>query len=116
MIATSEVSISLTIDDCSNLQGIANELAEFSTVECTYDQTIVCIVGDFGANRKGYAARIFNALYEIPIRMISYGGSSNSISILVDSQSMTRTLQLLQEVVDTDVDVNLEQTANTISY
>jgi hypothetical protein len=48
--------------------------------------------------------------------MISYGGSSNSISILVDSQSMTRTLQLLQEVVDTDVDVNLEQTANTISY
>jgi aspartate kinase len=116
MIATSEVSISLTIDDCSNLQNIASELAEFSTVECAYDQTIVCIVGDFGANRKGYAARIFNALQEIPIRIISYGGSSNSISILVDSQSMTRTLQLLQEVVDADVEVNLEQAMDTISF
>lgn len=86
MITTSEVAVSLTIDNTKNLDAIKKELEEFCSIEVDSDLTIVCIVGNFTAEKQGYALRIFDALKNIPIRMISYGGSENNISILVDTK------------------------------
>ncbi len=85
MITTSEVAVSLTIDDDSNLTEILKELNDFGSVEIDKDQTIICVVGDFLASKSGYAAQVFDSLKSIPIRMISYGGSTNNISVLVNS-------------------------------
>ena len=86
MITTSEVAVSLTIDTIKNLEAITTELREFCSVEVDSDLTIVCIVGNFTAEQEGTALRIFEALKNIPIRMISYGGSENNISVLVDTK------------------------------
>ena len=86
MITTSEVAVSLTIDNTKNLDAIKKELQEFCTIEVDSDLTIVCIVGSFTAEKQGYALRIFDALKNIPIRMISYGGSEHNVSILVDTK------------------------------
>ncbi len=86
MITTSEVAVSLTIDNTKNIDAIVKELKQFCTVEIDIDLTIVCIVGSFSAEKQGYAMRIFEALKDIPIRMISYGGSENNVSVLIDSK------------------------------
>lgn len=86
MITTSEVAVSLTIDNDKHLKEIIKELEEFGTVEVDRDQTIICIVGSFAAAKQGYASRIFDSLKSIPIRMISYGGSENNVSVLVDTK------------------------------
>jgi aspartate kinase len=83
MITTSEVAVSLTIDDASRLSEIQEELTKFGSVEIDSNQTIICIVGDFLSENKGYAQQIFGALKDIPIRMISYGGSSNNVTVLI---------------------------------
>ena len=98
MITTSEVSISLTIDSTINLEKIVNALSQFAQVEVERNQTIVCVVGDFPASHKGYAAMVFDCLREIPIRMISYGGSVNNISFLIDSHYKVQALRLLQQL------------------
>ncbi len=85
MISTSEVAVSLTIDSDKHLDEITSELQQFGIVEVDKNQTIICIVGTFGADKQGYASRIFDSLKNIPIRMISYGGSENNISLLVNS-------------------------------
>jgi len=95
MITTSEVAVSLTIDDTRNLEDILKELDKFGTVELDYDQTIICVVGDFGADKHGYAARVFEALKHIPIRMISYGGSNYNVSLLVKTADKTEALRSL---------------------
>ncbi len=95
MITTSEVAVSLTIDDPKNLNEIIAELKEYGNVEIDRDQTIVCIVGNMIAEEKGFAARVFTALEHIPIRMISYGGSRNNISLLVHTNDKKATLQAL---------------------
>lgn len=100
MITTSEVAVSLTIDNRKNLDKIIEQLSVFSTVEVDDEQTIICIVGDFVADRTGYADRIFNTLKNIPIRMISYGGSYHNVSILVSSNRKIDTLRALQKIVD----------------
>lgn len=86
MITTSEVAVSLTVDNTKNLDAIVKELKEFCSVEVDSDLTIVCIVGNFTAEKEGYALKIFDALKQIPIRMISYGGSEHNVSILVDTK------------------------------
>lgn len=86
MITTSEVAVSLTIDNTKKLDVIVKELQEFCMVEVDKDLSIVCIVGSFTAEKEGYAMKIFEALKNIPIRMISYGGSEHNVSILVDSK------------------------------
>ena len=86
MITTSEVAVSVTIDNDKNLNAIVKELQEFCSVEVDKDQTIICVVGSFSADKQGYASRIFDSLKNIPIRMISYGGSENNISVLVESK------------------------------
>jgi aspartate kinase len=97
MITTSEVAVSLTIDDNTHLSEIIKELEGFGTVEVDSDQSIICIVGDFLASKSGYAAKVFDALTEIPIRMISYGGSANNISILVNTSVKNDTLKALHK-------------------
>ena len=85
MITTSEVAVSVTIDNTKHLESIKKELQTFCSVEVDTDLTIVCIVGNFSATKQGFALRVFDSLKNIPIRMISYGGSEHNISILVDS-------------------------------
>ncbi|CAN5897000.1 aspartate kinase [soil metagenome] len=97
MITTSEVAVSVTIDNPAHLDEIMEELKSFGIVEVDKDQTIVCIVGSFKKEKQGYAVKIFEALKNIPIRMISYGGSENNVSILVDSGMKKETLQALNK-------------------
>ncbi|MCC9134961.1 aspartate kinase [Pontibacter silvestris] len=97
MITTSEVAVSLTIDNNKALNEILAELAEFGQVEVDQDQTIVCVVGDFISQRSAANLKIFESLQQIPIRMISYGGSKNNISVLIDSANKTKALTKLNE-------------------
>ena len=95
MITTSEVAVSLTIDDSKHLNEIVAELKEYGHVEIDRNQTIVCIVGNMIAEEKGFAAKVFKALQDVPIRMISYGGSRNNISVLINTNDKKATLQAL---------------------
>ena len=97
MITTSEVAVSVTIDDLSNIEAIEEELKNYGAVEVDQNLSIVCIVGDFLEDKHGFAHKIFGALQEIPIRMISYGGSNNNISLLVDTKNKINTLQKLND-------------------
>lgn len=97
MITTSEVAVSLTIDDTTYLQQISAELSHFGKIVIDYEQSIVCVVGDMVADRKGIVSKIFQALDPVPVRMISYGGSKNNISILIDSSYKQQALELLNE-------------------
>ncbi len=95
MITTSEIAVSLTIDDDSHLLEIIEEIKLYGKVEVDKDQTIICIVGDMVAEHKGVGKEIFKALENISIRMIAYGGSRNNISILVNKDYKTEALQAL---------------------
>lgn len=99
MITTSEVALSLTIDNASRLDDIIKDLNEFSTTEVDKDQTIVCVVGTFVADKPGIALKVFEALRNISLRMISYGGSENNISILIDTQYKNEALSAINEGV-----------------
>src|ERR1700760_4016227 len=95
MITTSEVAVSLTIDDTTYLDDILAELKLFGEVGVDTDQTIICLVSDFGAEKHGYAARVLEALKHIPIRMISYGGSDHNLSLLLKTADKTEALRSL---------------------
>ena len=97
MITTSEVAVSVTIDDISNLIAIEEELKNYGAVEIDKELSIVCIVGDFLEDKQGFAHKIFGALKEIPIRMISYGGSKNNVSLLIESKNKKQALSLLNK-------------------
>ncbi|RIH64120.1 aspartate kinase [Mariniphaga sediminis] len=97
MISTSEVAVSLTIDNTERLKKILNDLDKFGTVEVDHNMTIICIVGDIIGEEKGFASKLFNALDGIPIRMISYGGSRYNISVLVPNSHKEITLQALSQ-------------------
>lgn len=95
MITTSEVAVSVTIDETKYLGEITKELSDFGIVEVDVNQTIICVVGDFGANTHGFASRVFEALKHIPLRMISYGGSNYNISLLVKTDDKVEALRSL---------------------
>ena len=97
MISTSEVAVSLTIDNTLQIASIREELKKFGSVEVDTDMSIVCIVGDIIQEEKGFASKVFNALDGIPIRMISYGGSKHNISVLVPTSRKKDTLQALSD-------------------
>lgn len=97
MITTSEVAISLTVDYSEFIGQIAKDLKELGKVEIEENQTIVCIVGDFRTERVGSAPEIFEALNDIPLKMISYGGSPNSISLLIDTEHKIEALRHLSK-------------------
>ena len=97
MITTSEVAVSVTIDNTENLDQIGEELSAFGNVKIDTNLSIVSVVGLFPVDKPGYAAAIFDALRDIPVRMISYGGSENNISVLVDTQHKRQTLIALNK-------------------
>jgi aspartate kinase len=97
MITTSEVAVSITIDNPEFIKQIAKDLKELGTVEVEENQTIVCVVGDFRTERTGSAPKIFEALNTIPLKMISYGGSPNSLSLLIDTSNKIEALKLLSK-------------------
>ena len=95
MITTSEVAVSLTIDDTSSLDKIIQELESFGVVEVDTDQSIVCIVGNMVSETEGAAIKIFESLKNVPVRMISYGGSRHNISVVVEAKNKQKALQAL---------------------
>lgn len=95
MITTSEVAVSLTIDFTDNLAQIKEELNAFGTVEVDTDQSIICVVGDFSADKHGFAAKVLDSIKHIPVRMISYGGSAYNISLLVRTSDKVEALRSL---------------------
>lgn len=97
MITTSEVAVSLTIDNTYYLDSIINELKPYGDIEVDRNQTILCIVGNMVADKKGIIQGVFDALGDIPVRMISYGGSRHNISLLVDSNYKKEALKALNK-------------------
>jgi aspartate kinase len=97
MITTSEVAVSLTIDDESKVTEIEEELKKFGMVQIDKDQSIICVVGDFRADNKACVLKILEALKDIPIRMISYGGSWYNVSLVVSNEVKEQALQALHK-------------------
>lgn len=97
MISTSEVAVSVTIDDNRALHEISEELMKFGTIEIDHNQTIICIVGNKLADKEGVLKLIFNSLGTIPVRMVSFGGSKNNISLLIETPQKEKALNLLNE-------------------
>ena len=97
MITTSEVAVSLTIDNDQYLKAIKKELTQFGTVAVDANQSIICLVGSMVSEKKGVLKKIFDALGDVPVRMVSYGGSRNNISLLVNSQDKKKALINLNE-------------------
>lgn len=97
MIATSEVGVSVTIDDDRNLQSIIDELKKFATVTVDKDMVIICVVGDLVWHNSGLETIALDAMRDIPVRMISYGGSDYNISFLIRKQDKIAALNSLSK-------------------
>ena len=97
MITTSEVAVSVTIDNDVNLPLIIKELEPFGTIETDSNQTIVSVVGNEIEETKDVMKKLFDAIEPIPVRMVSYGGSKHNVTLLIDRQHKEQTLQLLNE-------------------
>ena len=97
MVTTSEVAVSVTIDDDAQLKDIIKELEPFGSIEIEREQAIVSIVGNEINETKNVLQHLFNSLTDIPVRMVNYGGSHHNISILIPKQYKTKTLQLLNK-------------------
>ena len=99
MVTTSEVGVSLTIDNKRHLPEILDELKKFGTVTVDEDMVIICVVGDLDWQNLGFEASVIDALKNIPVRMISYGGSNYNISLLVKAKDKKMALQALSDNV-----------------
>ena len=97
MICTSEVGVSMSIDDKTNLPAILNELKKLGVVEVDDGMCIICVVGDLDWRNVGFESIAAQALKDIPVRMISYGGSNHNISFLVAASDKQRALQALSK-------------------
>jgi aspartate kinase len=95
MITTSEVAVSVTIDSDIYIKEISRELEAYGTVEIDTNQTIVSIVGNEITDTKDVMFRLFESIKEIPVRMVSYGGSRHNISLLIPRSYKEQTLQVL---------------------
>jgi len=97
MVTTSEVGVSVTIDNTKHLDEIVNDLKKFGTVTVDSDMVIICVVGDMPYENVGFQAKVVSALKDIPVRMISYGGSNYNISFLVKGEDKQKALQALSK-------------------
>ncbi len=97
MITTSEVSISLTLDNDEHLEAIEKELREFGSIEIERNNTIVCVVGQMGREYSGIAARVMDCLCNVPVKMISYGASHRSMVVLISTENKVAALQSLND-------------------
>lgn len=95
MIVTSEVGVSVTIDNEHKLNDILEELRKLGTVTVDRNMVIICVVGDLEWQNRGFEAEVVNALKDVPVRMISYGGSNYNISLLIKASDKVRALKLL---------------------
>jgi len=95
MVTTSEVGVSVSIDNAKRLDEIVNELKKFGTVTVDKDMVIICVVGDMPFENVGFQAKVVGALSQIPVRMISYGGSNYNISFLIKAEDKKRALNAL---------------------
>lgn len=102
MVCTSEVGVSVTIDNDAHLADILDELKKYGTVMTEKDMTIICVVGDLDYNNVGFETLTCGALKDIAVRMISYGGSAHNISFLVRGEDKKRTLQALSDTLFND--------------
>lgn len=97
MITTSEIAVSITIDQNIHLPSIETELKKFGTIEVDKDQTIICIVGNRVMDNQSALKKVFDSLIDIPVRMVSCGGSANNISVLISKEYRDRALNALNE-------------------
>lgn len=99
MITTSEIAVSLTIDDDKHLEAILEEVKRFGVVEVDQDQSIICVVGNNVMYEQGITHKVLEALDDIAIRMISFGGSKNNISFLVNKEDKASTLKKINQSI-----------------
>ena len=99
MIATSEVGVSMSIDNATHLTEIVDELKKYGTVTVDSDMCIICVVGDLDWSNLGFETWATDALKDIPVRMISYGGSNYNISFLIKASDKKRALQNLSDTL-----------------
>jgi aspartate kinase len=97
MVSTSEVAVSVTVDSDQFLPQIEEELKSFGSIEVDRGQTIICIVGNMLAEKEAVLKQVFSSLAGIKIRMVSFGGSNNNISILLETAQKDKALNLLNE-------------------
>ncbi|MDE6689427.1 MAG: aspartate kinase [Prevotella sp.] len=97
MVCTSEVGVSMSIDNSSHLGEIMDELKKYGTVTVDTNMCIVCVVGDLDWSNVGFATKVMDAMKDIPVRMISYGGSNYNISFLIREEDKKRALQNLSD-------------------
>ncbi len=97
MITTSEVAVSLTIDNAANLKEILKELEPFGSIEVDKNQVIISVVGNEISQTEAMVKKLFGSIMNIPIRMVSYGGSPHNISLLVPAEYKTQILQQLNK-------------------
>lgn len=99
MIATSEVGVSMSIDNDAHINDIVNELKKYGTVTVDSDMCIICVVGDLDWSNVGFETMATDAMKNIPVRMISYGGSNYNISFLIKEKDKKQALQNLSDVL-----------------
>lgn len=99
MITTSEVGVSMSIDNNTHLDEIVNELKKYGTVTVDTDMCIICVVGDLDWNNLGFESQALDAIKNIPVRMISYGGSNHNISFLIREADKKQALQSLSAIL-----------------
>ena len=99
MITTSEVGVSMSIDNANHLNEIVDELKKYGTVTVDSDMCIICVVGDLDWSNLGFETLALDAMKNIPVRMISYGGSNYNISFLIREADKKRALQSLSDVL-----------------
>ena len=99
MIATSEVGVSMSIDNDAHINDIVNELKKYGTVTVDSDMCIICVVGDLDWSNVGFETMATDAMKNIPVRMISYGGSNYNISFLIKEKDKKQALQNLSNVL-----------------
>ena len=99
MVCTSEVGVSVTVDNTKHLNEIVNDLKKYGTVTVDHDMCIICVVGDLEWENIGFEAKALDAMRDIPVRMISYGGSNYNISFLIREADKKRALQALSDML-----------------
>jgi len=102
MVCTSEVGVSMSIDNSAHLGEIMDELKKYGTVTVDTSMCIICVVGDLDWSNIGFETRVMEAMKDIPVRMISYGGSNYNISFLIKEEDKKRALQSLSDTLFAD--------------
>ena len=99
MVCTSEVGVSMSIDNSAHLGEIVDELKKYGTVTVDTGMCVICVVGDLDWSNIGFETRVLEAMKSIPVRMISYGGSNYNISFLIREEDKKRALQMLSDTL-----------------